>query len=33
MAPVLIVGDRYHGNAKPAKVGSYVFEEGEGHAD
>jgi len=24
MAPVLIVGDKYHGNAKPARVGKYL---------
>lgn len=28
MAPVLIVGERYHGNARPAAVGGYLSEEG-----
>ena len=32
MAPVLIVGDRYRGNAKPAAIGSYLSEEGGGDA-
>ncbi len=30
MAPVLIVGERYHGNAKPTKVASYVGEGSTG---
>jgi NADH:ubiquinone oxidoreductase subunit E len=33
MAPVLIVGDQYHGNAKPVKVGDYLTGEGGEDAD
>lgn len=32
MAPVLVVGDRYHGNANPAKLQGYLAEV-PGHAD
>jgi NADH-quinone oxidoreductase subunit E len=28
MAPIVIVGDKYNGNAKPAKVGEYLGVEG-----
>jgi NADH:ubiquinone oxidoreductase subunit E len=28
MAPVMIVGEKYHGNAKPARVAKYVDVEG-----
>lgn len=31
MAPVMIVGDTYHGNAKPARVGKFLSEVD--HAD
>jgi len=31
MAPVLIVGETYHGNAKPARVGKYLKDTGGGH--
>jgi NADH-quinone oxidoreductase subunit E len=33
MAPVLIVGERYHGNAKSAKVAGYLAGEGGDDAD
>lgn len=33
MAPVLIVGESYHGNAKPARVGKYIAEGGDHAAD
>ena len=33
MAPVLIVGDSYHGNAKPARVGKFLAEGGSKDAD
>lgn len=33
MAPVLIVGDRYHGNAKPAAVAACLAGEGGEDAD
>jgi NADH-quinone oxidoreductase subunit E len=33
MAPVMIVGETYHGNAKPAKVGKFVEEGRARHAD
>ena len=30
MAPVVIVGDDYHGNAKPAQIGKYLAgQEGD----
>lgn len=32
MAPVLIVGNRYHGNAKPAQVPGFLAEGGGGDA-
>lgn len=32
MAPVLIVGEKYHGNAKPAKVAKALGQEGKHHA-
>ncbi len=32
MAPVLIVGDKYHGNAKPAKMPKLLGQEGKSHA-
>jgi NADH-quinone oxidoreductase subunit E len=32
MAPVLIVGETYHGNAKPAKVAKALGVEGKHHA-
>lgn len=28
MAPVLIVGEKYHGSAKPARIGKYLAEGG-----
>lgn len=33
MAPVLVVGDRYHGDAKPSRLAGYLSMEGEGDAD
>lgn len=33
MAPIVIVGNQYHGNAKPAKVGDYLAGEGGDDAD
>ena len=33
MAPVMIVGEKYHGNAKPARVGKFLAEGGSKHAD
>jgi NADH:ubiquinone oxidoreductase subunit E len=33
MAPVMIVGEKYHGNTKPAKVGALVAKGGARHAD
>ena len=32
MAPVLIVGEKYHGSAKPAKVAKALGQEGKHHA-
>lgn len=31
MAPVVIVGEKYHGGAQPAKVGKYLGEGGAAH--
>lgn len=33
MAPVVIVGESYHGSAKPARVGKYLKEGGAGDAN
>lgn len=33
MAPVLIVGETYHGSAKPGRVGKYLAETEADHAD
>lgn len=33
MAPVMIVGESYHGSAKPARVGKYIAEGGHNAAD
>ncbi len=33
MAPVMIVGEKYHGSAKPARVGKYLAEGGSHDAD
>lgn len=33
MAPVVIIGDTYHGTAKPARIGKYLEAEGAKHED
>ncbi|MFI5167124.1 MAG: NAD(P)H-dependent oxidoreductase subunit E [Thermoanaerobaculales bacterium] len=33
MAPVMIVGEKYHGGAEPAKVAKYIGETGAVHED
>ena len=33
MAPVMIVGETYHGSAKPARVGKFLAEAEVDHAD
>jgi NADH:ubiquinone oxidoreductase subunit E len=33
LAPVLVVGDQYHGNAKPARLRDYLAGEGGNDAD
>ena len=33
MAPVMIVGETYHGSAKPARVGKFLAETEVAHAD